>query len=107
MASRYLWYVVSLCDSSLQLPDPKFRLPREKPAPRPRELTRWDRFAQMKGITKRKKSRKVWDEASQTWKPRWGKDRIDSVKDKWVLEVPGNAGMYRFRCFFTHTFRSI
>ncbi|EUB63954.1 Ribosome biogenesis regulatory protein [Echinococcus granulosus] len=76
------------------LPDPVSRLPREKRTPKAKELTRWERFAQMKGIKKRKKSRKVWDEASQSWKPRWGKDRVDSVKDKWVLEVPDNADPY-------------
>ncbi|KAM7542542.1 hypothetical protein Aperf_G00000013541 [Anoplocephala perfoliata] len=76
------------------LPEPLFRLPREKPAPRKREMTRWERFAQMKGIRKKKKSRKIWDEVTQSWKPRWGKDRVDSVKDKWVLEVPDHADPY-------------
>ncbi|VDO13198.1 unnamed protein product [Rodentolepis nana] len=76
------------------LPDPKFRLPREKPPPKKREMSRWERFSQMKGIRKQKKSRKVWDDVTQSWKPRWGKDRIDSVKDKWVLEVPDNADPY-------------
>ncbi|VDD77356.1 unnamed protein product [Mesocestoides corti] len=76
------------------LPEPKFRLPREKQAPRARTLTRWERFAQMKGINKHKKSRKVWDDASQSWKPAWGKNRVDSVKDKWVLEVPENSDPY-------------
>ncbi|VUZ49166.1 unnamed protein product [Hymenolepis diminuta] len=76
------------------LPDPTFRLPREKPAPRKREMSRWERFAQMKGIRKQKRSKKVWDDETQSWRPRWGKDRIDSVKDKWVLEVPDNADPY-------------
>lgn len=63
-------------------------------------MTRWQQFAQMKGIRKQKKSRKVWDDATQTWKPRWGKDRIDNVKDKWVLEVPDNAGkIVVFKCY--------
>ncbi|VDM31962.1 unnamed protein product [Hydatigera taeniaeformis] len=74
--------------------DPKDMLPREKRAPKAKELTRWERFAQMKGIKKRKRSKRVWDEASQSWKPRWGKGRVDSVKDKWVLEVPDNADPY-------------
>ncbi|VDQ08286.1 unnamed protein product [Trichobilharzia regenti] len=60
--------------------------------PTTKELTKWDRFARLKGIQNRKKSRKVWDPVSQSWKPRWGKDRIDDLKDKWVLEVPDNAG---------------
>ncbi|KAK4474604.1 hypothetical protein MN116_001742, partial [Schistosoma mekongi] len=62
--------------------------------PSSKELTKWDRFARLKGIQNRKKSRKVWDPVSESWKPRWGKDRIDDVKDKWVLEVPDNADPY-------------
>ncbi|VDN09083.1 unnamed protein product [Dibothriocephalus latus] len=62
--------------------------------PKVREITRWERFARIKGITKHKKARKVWDESSQTWKPRWGKDRIDSNKEKWCIEVPDNADPY-------------
>ncbi|BHF69706.1 Rhodanese-related sulfurtransferase [Sparganum proliferum] len=76
------------------LPEPRYRLPREKQVPKVRELTRWERFARLKGITKRKKPRKVWDESSQSWKARWGRDRIDSNKDKWVIEVPDNADPY-------------
>uniref|UniRef100_A0AA85JJW5 Ribosome biogenesis regulatory protein n=1 Tax=Trichobilharzia regenti TaxID=157069 RepID=A0AA85JJW5_TRIRE len=76
------------------LPKPTFRLPREKKIPTTKELTKWDRFARLKGIQNRKKSRKVWDPVSQSWKPRWGKDRIDDLKDKWVLEVPDNADPY-------------
>ncbi|VDL86833.1 unnamed protein product [Schistocephalus solidus] len=62
--------------------------------PKARELTRWERFSRLKGITKHKKPRKVWDESSQGWKPRWGKDRIDNNKEKWVIEVPDNADPY-------------
>lgn len=76
------------------LPKPLFRLPREKKIPSTRELTKWDRFAKLKGIKNRKKPRKVWDPESKSWKPRWGKDRIDDLKDKWVLEVPDNADPY-------------
>ncbi|KAH8866870.1 Ribosome biogenesis regulatory protein isoform 2 [Schistosoma japonicum] len=76
------------------LPKPTFRLPREKKIPSSKELTKWDKFARLKGIQNRKKSRKVWDPVSESWKPRWGKDRVDDVKDKWVLEVPDNADPY-------------
>ncbi|VDL19948.1 unnamed protein product [Hymenolepis diminuta] len=86
---RFLFFFLTF-----ELPDPTFRLPREKPAPRKREMSRWERFAQMKGIRKQKRSKKVWDDETQSWRPRWGKDRIDSVKDKWVLEVPDNADPY-------------
>ncbi|KER22397.1 hypothetical protein T265_09511 [Opisthorchis viverrini] len=57
-----------------KLPKPTFRLPREKRIPAVRDLTRWERFAKLKGIKNKKKSRKVWDPTTQSWRPRWGKD---------------------------------
>lgn len=44
------------------LPDPTMRLPREKPLPKPRELTKWEKFAQKKGIVKKKRSKLQYDE---------------------------------------------
>ncbi|KAF8561150.1 hypothetical protein P879_06008 [Paragonimus westermani] len=76
------------------LPKPAFRLPREKRVPFKRDLTRWEQFAKLKGIKNKKKSRKVWDPNVDSWRPRWGKDRVDNLKDKWVLEVPDNADPY-------------
>ena len=38
-----------------RLPEPTTRLPREKPVPRPRPLTRWQQFARLKGIRPKKK----------------------------------------------------
>ncbi|NXI19419.1 RRS1 protein, partial [Irena cyanogastra] len=39
-----------------QLPEPTFRLPREKPPPKPRPPTRWEQFARLKGIRRKKKT---------------------------------------------------
>ena len=47
-------------------------LPREKPAPKAKEETRWEAFAKEKGIKKRKRERMVWDEEKKEWAPRWG-----------------------------------
>ncbi|NXC39987.1 RRS1 protein, partial [Penelope pileata] len=44
-----------------QLPEPALRLPREKPPPKPRPPTRWERFARLKGIRRRKRPSLVWD----------------------------------------------
>lgn len=55
-----------------QLPAPKTRLPREKPVPEDKALTRWEKFALERGIRKRKKDRMAWDEAAQEWRPAWG-----------------------------------
>ncbi|KAG5443598.1 Rhodanese- sulfurtransferase [Clonorchis sinensis] len=77
-----------------KLPKPTFRLPREKRIPAVRDLTRWERFAKLKGIKNKKKSRKIWDPTTQSWRPRWGKDRINAPKDKWFIEVPDNSDPY-------------
>ncbi|XP_074056714.1 ribosome biogenesis regulatory protein homolog [Macrotis lagotis] len=74
-----------------KLPEPGLRLPREKPLPGPRPLTRWQRFARLKGIRPRKKSSLVWDEATGQWRRRWGYRRArDDTKD-WLIEVPATA----------------
>lgn len=49
----------------MQLPAPLFRLPREKPLPSERQLTKWEQYAQQKGIRKKKKDRKTFDEQNQ------------------------------------------
>jgi len=45
-----------------KLPAPTFTLPREKPLPKPKSLTKWQKYAQEKGITKTKKSKLTWDQ---------------------------------------------
>ena len=46
----------------IKLPAPTTRLPREKPVPKEKQLTKWEKYAKEKGITKRKKTKSVWDE---------------------------------------------
>jgi len=75
-----------------KLPTPTFLLPREKPAPKPKALTKWQTYAKDKGITKRKKTKLVWDEIVNAWVPRFGYQRAAAEHEKdWVLEVPANA----------------
>lgn len=45
-----------------KLPESTYILPREKPIPKPKPLTKWQKFAQEKGITKTKKSKLTWDD---------------------------------------------
>uniref|UniRef100_A0A667X9C3 Ribosome biogenesis regulatory protein n=1 Tax=Myripristis murdjan TaxID=586833 RepID=A0A667X9C3_9TELE len=45
-----------------KLPDPATPLPREKPPPKPRPPTKWEEFAKLKGIQKKKKTNLVWDD---------------------------------------------
>lgn len=74
----------------VKLPTPETIIPREKPLPKAKPPTKWELYAKMKGIQKKKKSRMVFDEASGEWKPTWGYKRAnDSTKD-WCVEIKSN-----------------
>lgn len=74
-----------------KLPEPTTPLPREKPPPKPRPPTKWEQFAKLKGIQKKKKTNLVWDETAKEWRRRWGYKRAkDDTKD-WLIEVPETA----------------
>lgn len=70
------------------LPKPITVIPREKPVPTEKPLTRWEKFAKVKGIKKEKRSAKVFDEASGQWKYRHGSKSAnnDPLAD-WCEEV--------------------
>jgi len=75
------------------LPAPTTRLPREKPLPKPKPLTKWEKFAKQKGIQNTKKEKLVYDEESKTWIPRWGYKGANKKEDEeWIHEIPVNAG---------------
>ncbi|XP_029447258.1 ribosome biogenesis regulatory protein homolog [Rhinatrema bivittatum] len=75
----------------VRLPEPALRLPREKPPPRARPPTRWEEFAKLKGIRKRKRGNLVWDEAHGEWRRRWGYQRANDDTKDWLIEVPATA----------------
>lgn len=76
----------------VKLPPPKTVLPRMKPVPTPRPLTKWQKFAQEKGIQKKKKPKLSWDDQLQKWVPLYGFKRAKAGNEKnWLLEVPQNA----------------
>ena len=76
-----------------QLPPPTYQLPRAKPLPKPKPPTKWEAFAKAKGIQKKVREKKVWDEEKQEWVNRWGKDgKNKQVEEQWITEVPSNAG---------------
>ena len=68
------------------LPSPAFRLPRSKPLPAPRVETRWEAFAKLKGIDKKKRSRKVWDEEKGDWAVRFGYGRANDESAQVIVE---------------------
>ncbi|KAI3640770.1 hypothetical protein MIR68_001648 [Amoeboaphelidium protococcarum] len=66
-------------------------LPRSKPVPKAKALTRWQKFAQAKGIQKEKRTRMVWSEDQQEFIPRAGYKSAVTEKsgtDDWLIEVP-------------------
>jgi regulator of ribosome biosynthesis len=75
----------------VQLPPPTTRLPRAKPLPQAKPPTKWEQFAKIKGIQKRKRSRMVWDETLQKYMPRWGFKRAGSVDQVWAVEHKGEG----------------
>nr|CAD7463989.1 unnamed protein product [Timema tahoe] len=76
----------------VKLPPPSFILPRENPVPKPKPISKWQKYAQEKGITKKRKSKVTWDEVLKKWVPNYGYKRAEAEKQKdWLIELPGNA----------------
>ncbi|KAI8074401.1 ribosome biogenesis regulatory protein-domain-containing protein [Gongronella butleri] len=74
------------------LPDRTTVLPREKPIPKDKPMTRWEKFAQQKGIQNRKRERMVYDEDKEEYVPRWGyKGGAKDTTQDWLIEVPSNV----------------
>ncbi|OQR95722.1 ribosome biogenesis regulatory protein [Thraustotheca clavata] len=69
-------------------------IPREKPLPKPKVETRWEKFAREKGIENKKKERMVWDEEKQAWAPRWGYKRANDDIHDWAIPVKKNDDPY-------------
>lgn len=75
------------------LPPAVTALPREKPLPKPKPETTWERFAKAKGISHVKKDKDVWDEERQAFVPRWGRGGKSREKEEqWIHEVKAGAG---------------
>lgn len=82
----------------LNLPPPTTQLPREKPVPKVKEKTKWERFAEKKGIkAKRKDGKLAYDDAKGEWRPKYGfkGKKTTGVQDDWVVEVDGKADAAR------------
>ncbi|KAF0713412.1 Aste57867_4349 [Aphanomyces stellatus] len=77
-----------------KLPVPSTTIPREKPLPKPKVETRWEKFAREKGIKNKKEGRMVWDEAKQIWAPKWGYKRANDDLNDWAKPVKGGADPY-------------
>ncbi|GAA0153458.1 ribosomal protein [Lithospermum erythrorhizon] len=71
----------------VKLPPATTKLPREKPLPKPAPPTKWEVFAQKKGIQKKKKDKVVFDEETGKWKRRHGYDRVNDDNDIPIIEA--------------------
>jgi hypothetical protein len=74
---------------TVDLPLPNVVLPREKPIPKPKVLTKWEKFRLEKGFTEKgKRSSMVFDPITKDWVPRFGMNSIKKVAEKynWVME---------------------
>jgi regulator of ribosome biosynthesis len=73
----------------IPIPEPRVILPREKPIPKDKALTKWEKFKLEKGLqTRQKRSRLVYDDITSDWVPRWGpysKKKIEE-KHQWLNE---------------------
>ena len=70
-----------------QLPPPSTPLPRAKPLPKPRAPTKWELFAQRKGIQKQKRSKLVLDEGSGEWRRRYGYKKANDPDEVPIIEA--------------------
>lgn len=78
-----------------KLPKPSYDLPRSRKLPVERQPTKWEEFAKKKGIQKRPKDKKVYDEELGRWVPTYGYLKKQAEKEKdWCLEVPQNIDPY-------------
>ncbi|CAD6585122.1 MAG: Rhodanese- sulfurtransferase [Alectoria sarmentosa] len=74
----------------MTLPPTTFLLPREKPLPKKKEATKWEKFAKKKGIKdkKRGEGKTEYDEEKGEWVPKWGyKGRNKDGEGEWIVEV--------------------
>lgn len=70
-----------------QLPPPNTPIPRQKPLPKPRAPTKWEKFAQQKGIVKHKRSKLVFDEQQKEWRRRHGYKKANDAADIPIIEA--------------------
>lgn len=74
------------------LPAFSSKLPREKSMPKPKPLTKWEKFAKQKGIQSRKKDKMIYDENIGEWVPRWGyKGANKDLEEQWIHELKNNG----------------
>ena len=72
----------------INLPKKILTLPRSLPIPKPKQMTKWEKYKKEKGIIQRKRGRMVYSEIAKDWVARWGKGSIKKIENEanWALE---------------------
>merc|ERR1712228_632286 len=76
----------------VKLPPPRIKLPRAKPIPESKPMTRWEKFALRKGIRTSKKTKDLlqWDVDSKSWKKKYGYNKANNPMDAPIFEHKDN-----------------
>ena len=64
-----------------------------KQLPKPRPPTKWEIFAQRKGIQKRKRSKLEFNEQTDDWRRRYGYKRVRDENDIPIIEAKASDGL--------------
>jgi len=76
------------------LPPKMLEFPRQKPIPKPKPLTKWEKFRLQKGLRPhQKKPRLVYDEITKSWVPRFGFRSKKHIEDSATGIVEDNTGI--------------
>lgn len=92
-----IWTHPTKCEEEVivvELPKPKYVLPRSRKLPKPKTLTKWQQFAKEKGIHSKKKGRSKlkWDDLLQKWTPAYGFKKAQADKQKeWLVECKADG----------------
>ncbi|EME27260.1 ribosome biogenesis regulatory protein (RRS1) family protein [Galdieria sulphuraria] len=71
--------------SQRELPEPFSVIPRAKPIPKEKPLTKWEQFAKIRGIRKRKRDKFAWDEGRAEFRPIHGYRSINDGSNQVIL----------------------
>jgi hypothetical protein len=83
--------------NEFDLPKAELPLPRLLKYDSTKVMTKWEKFAQEKGIQKvKKRSRMIWSEEVKDWVPRWGRNSAKHIKEDLdvIREVKRNQNPY-------------
>jgi len=76
----------------VKLPPFRTKLPRSKPIPEAKPLSRWEKFAARKGIRSSKKTKDLlqWDEDSKSWQKKYGYKKANDPTTNPIFEHKDN-----------------